>query len=218
MKRRVLGLFAAASLPFAVLAVGAGDANAWFHAGPAGTASGGGGSWSAHGWRGGSASGGGGSWSAQGWRGGTASGGGGAWHGTTAGGTSVSGYHYGGNYYGGSYYGGYHPPTTVNYYGNGCYNCGGWGAGAAAAGLLTGAAIGAAAASAGNAAATSNAYAAGVAAGTAQANAIGTIYATLPTGCAYQPAGATAYYHCGGFWVEPAFGANGVYYRSVPAP
>ena len=50
------------------------------------------------------------------------------------------------------------------------------------------------------------------------ANAIGTIYATLPTGCAYQPAGATAYYHCGGFWVEPAFGANGVYYRSVPAP
>ncbi len=41
-------------------------------------------------------------------------------------------------YYGGTYPA-YHPPVTVNNYGSGCYNCGGWStAGAAAAGLAVG--------------------------------------------------------------------------------
>ena len=29
-------------------------------------------------------------------------------------------------YYGAAVYPAYHPPTTVNYYGSGCYDCGGW--------------------------------------------------------------------------------------------
>ena len=75
-----------------------------------------------------------GSWSATGARGGTASGS----HYGTSGSWSAHGA-YGGTAYGGHYYGGtypaYHPPTTVNVYGSGCYNCGGWhAAGAAAAG------------------------------------------------------------------------------------
>ena len=52
---------------------------------------------------------------------------------------SVAGH--GGAYYHppAAYYPGYHPPTTVNYYGAGCYNCGGWStAGAAAAGAAVG--------------------------------------------------------------------------------
>src|SRR5215831_975460 len=46
-----------------------GPAAAWSHSGAYGSASGGGGSWSASGYRGGSASGGGGSWSGSNWRG-----------------------------------------------------------------------------------------------------------------------------------------------------
>ncbi len=203
----------------------AGPANAWFHRGYYGVAAGGGGSWAAHGWRGGSASGGGGSWSGTGWRGGTASSGGGSWsahgayggsaygsgrywHATSPGGATASGYYHGAYGYGGSYYGAYHPPTVVNYYGSGCGTCGGWGAGAAAATVVAGAALGVAA--------TSNAYSAGVAAG--QAQALGAIYAQLPAGCTYTAALGNTYYHCGNLWLEPAFGANGVYYRSVAAP
>jgi hypothetical protein len=54
-------------------------AAAWSHSGYHGSASGGGGSWSASGRYGGSASGGGGSWSGTGRYGGTASGGDGSW-------------------------------------------------------------------------------------------------------------------------------------------
>ena len=204
---------------FAVVVLAVQDANAWFHAGAYGTASGGGGSWSAHGWRGGSASGGGGSWSGTGYRGGTASGGGGSWsaHGAYGGSASGSGgYWHGTGAYGGSYYGGYHPPTTVNYYGSGCYNCGGWGGGAAATSLLAGAALGAAAANANNTANSANAYAAGVTAG--QASTLGAIYGQLPAGCTFTDVQGANYYHCGAMWLEPAFGANGVYYRSVAAP
>jgi hypothetical protein len=203
----------------ALVALAAHDASAWVRAGGFGTASGGGGSWSAHGWRGGSASGGDGSWSATGYRGGTASGGGGSWsaHGAYGGSAYGSGGEWHGTgAYGGSYYGGYHPPTTVNYYGSGCGTCGGWAAGAAATGLVAGAALGAAATSASNSANTANAYAAGVAAG--QAQAIGAIYGQLPAGCTYSPVGGTTYYQCNGMWLEPAFGANGVYYRSVAVP
>ena len=191
------------------------SADAWMRAGGMGVAHGGGGSWSAHGWRGGSASGGGGSWSGTGWRGGTASGGGGSWsahgayggsasgsggywHATGPGGATAGGYR--GVPYNGSYYGAYHPPTVINAYGAGCPTCGGWGVGAVAAGVVAGAAAGAAVAQA------------------TAAPAYGAIYATLPGGCAETVAAGNTYYHCGALWLEPAFGANGVYYRSVAAP
>jgi len=138
-----------------------------------------------------------------------------------AGGTAGYGWHgsaggWGGGYHGYGYHGyGYHQPVTVNhYYGGGCYGCGGWGgaAVAGAVGLAAGAAVGAAAASANSA----NAYAAGVAAGAAYA--IGTTYAALPAGCAYSPVGGASYYNCGGYWFQPAYGSNGVYYQVVPTP
>jgi hypothetical protein len=103
---------------------------------------------------------------------------------------------------------GYHPPTVVNhYYGaGGCWGCGGWPgpspAGAAAVGLVAGAAIGAAAA---NAAAR-------------PVYTTGTIYAALPAGCAYSPYGGAAYWSCNGAWFRPSYGANGTYYQVVPAP
>jgi len=181
-----------------------------------GYASGGGGSWSGHGWRGGSASGSGGSWSANGWRGGTASGGGGNWHATGAGGqTTYGGYH---SYYGG-YYGRYHPPTVINAYGVGCYNCGGWNAGGAAAlGVVGGMALGSTLTAAAQAN-SANAYAEGVAAGTAaMMPSYGAIYASLPGGCFYSPYGGFTYYRCSSYWLSPAYGANGVYYRVVAAP
>jgi hypothetical protein len=130
----------------------------------------------------------------------------GAWHGTT--GWNHPDY-------------GWHQPVTVNrYYNGGCYNCGGWyggyGAGGAAVGaavgLAAGTAIGAAAASSSNA----NAYAAGVAAGSAYA--LGSTFAALPAHCAYAPIGPTPYYNCSGYWLKPAYGANGVYYTVVPTP
>ena len=58
MKGMVIGL-----IGFLLSALACGPAGAWSHSGAYGTASGGGGSWSASGTRGGSASGGGGSWS-----------------------------------------------------------------------------------------------------------------------------------------------------------
>jgi hypothetical protein len=116
-------------------------------------------------------------------------------------------YAYGTHYAGSATYGGaYHPPAVVNqYYGTGCYDCGGWsGAGAAA---VAGVAVGAAVATA-NARAT---YA-------ATPYAYGDVYAALPAGCGYTPYGGVAYYNCGGTIFSPAYGANGVYYRVVPPP
>jgi len=147
---------------------------------------------------------------------------------TNAYGGSVTRYAYGTVAYGGSayyppgqhppYYGGsypaYHPPTTVNVYGSSCGNCGGWSAAGAAA-------AGAAVASANTSAAASTAYAAGYAAGSdaAPAYAMGAIYATLPAGCnSSATVGGTLYYLCGDTWFKPSYGANGVYYRVVPAP
>jgi hypothetical protein len=46
----------------------------------------------------------------------------------------------------------------------------------------------------------------------------GDVYAALPGGCGYVPYGGGAYYNCGGTWFTAAYGANGVYYRVVPAP
>lgn len=222
---------------FLAIALASQSADAWYHRGYYGTASGGGGSWSAHGYRGGSASGGGGSWSAESYRGGTASGSGGTWtaQGTSGGsasgdgrlltittpsGTTASGY--GTPYrYGGSYYSAYHPPAVVDYYGSGCYHCGGWAAGAVAAGVVADAAV------------TSVPPASPPPAdGSAQppppppsppsapaaVHTVTSIYTSLPPGCAFKPVGAANYYQCAGYWLEPAFGANGVFYRTVPAP
>jgi len=194
---------------------------AWSHSGRYGSASGGGGSWSASGWRGGSASGGDGSWNAHGAYGGSASGGDGSWsaHGADGGSAYHTSDYYGGTYHGTTtaydndhYYGGsysyYHPPTvTNNYYGGGCYDCGGWStAGAVAVGAAAGMAIGSAA--------TANAYNAGVVAGSTYP--VGAIYPYLPVGCVYRPIAAA--YECSGVWMRPAYGANGVYYRVVPGP
>ena len=223
MKKLILvASLAAIALPLA-------EANAWWRAGDwgrgggswsastsrGGYASGGDGSWSAHGYRGGTASGSDGSWNATGYHGGTASGGGGTWSATGANGHT---YYGGPDYWHGGYYGAYNAPTVVNAYGANCYNCGGWNTGGAvAAGLLAGTAVGAAAASSAN----SNAYAAGYAAGSTAtaANPPGTLYGTLPAGCAYRPIGSQAYYSCtDGLWFQPAYGANGVYYRVVTPP
>ena len=59
------------------------------------------------------------------------------------------------------------------------------------------------------AAAESNAYA-------ASGRHRGAIYPTLPAGCIYRPLPAA--YECGGYWLRAAYGANGIYYRGVPAP
>jgi hypothetical protein len=153
--------------------------------------------------------------------------------GTTSSGNTV----YASDHYGTAY--GYHPPTTVAVYGAGCYNCSsgasGWAvAGAAVAGAAVGAAVasantsaatanayaaGAATANANNASATANAYNAGVAAGAASVTySMGEIVATAPTGCVTPNVGGVTYYLCGNTWLQPSYGANGVYYRVVPAP
>lgn len=242
----VLAALLLATLPAA-------PAAAWSHSGAFGTASGGDGSWSAHGYRGGSASGGDGSWSGTGfrgstasgsdgswhasgyrggsasggdgswsgtgYRGGTASGGDGSWHATGADGGTASGgdgyWHatgpYGSTAYGGAtYYGGaystYHPPAVVNTYGTTCVNCGGWPvAGAAAVGGFLGARLAAEQAAASTPPPPPTYV-------------MGAIYPSLPPGCSYSTVNGKAYYACGGNWFTASFGANGVYYRVVPAP
>ena len=46
----------------------------------------------------------------------------------------------------------------------------------------------------------------------------GDVYSALPAGCLTRPYGGIGYYNCGGWWFSPAYGANGIYYRIVPAP
>jgi len=137
-------------------------------------------------------------------------------------------------YYGGAYaYPAYHPPTTVNYYGSSCYNCGGWStAGAAAAGVAVGMVAGAAVASASASANTTAAYNAGVAAGAASKPttviinnptpsttfSTGAVYAVLPAGATVVNQAGSTYYVSGNTWFQPAYGANGVYYTVVPTP
>src|SRR5271166_1616053 len=140
----------------------------------------------------------------------------------------------------------YHPPTTVGYYGAGCYNCSsGSVAGAAVVGAAVGVATGAAIASSQSAAASQNAYAQGYNAGatntanaaaananaaaananaaaananTAAAYAMGSVHGALPAGCITPSVSGGTYYLCGNTWFQPAYGANGVYYKVVPAP
>lgn len=130
-------------------------------------------------------------------------------------------------YYGNTYVG-YHPPATVNYYDSGCYECSDNNndAGAAAvAGAVVGLAAGAAVAGSEAAnASTTNAYNAGYDAAAANAPASGTfamgeVVAKLPAGCTSPPiAGNNTYFLCGNTWFMPSSGANGVYFRVVPAP
>jgi len=134
----------------------------------------------------------------------------------------TTGYHGGGSVSGyGSYNGAYHPPATVNnYYGTGCWNCGGWStvnnSAAFVGGVAAGTVVGAAAASA--AAANANAAAYAPPPPPVSAYAMGTIYAVLPAGCLYQPSGGHAYYLCSNTWFSPYYGANGTYYRVVANP
>ena len=138
---------------------------------------------------------------------------GGYYHGTSASNGTVS--HTG--YYGtstASYGNYYHQPAVVNSYGGpgGCYNCGGGGWGAAAAGVAVGTAVGVAV----GAANTSAAYSAGVNAGYAAAAPQPVAYARLPAGCFYRPLARE--YSCGSMWLAPAYGENGVFYQVVPPP
>ena len=121
-------------------------------------------------------------------------------------------------YYGGTY-AAYHPPTTVNYYGSWCYNCGGWStAGAAAAGAAVGMAAGAAVASANTAAATSSAYSAGYALARPTRVCHGRDLCDAAGRLRHLHRPGTTYYQCGTTWFQPSYGANGVYYRVVPTP
>jgi hypothetical protein len=106
-------------------------------------------------------------------------------------------------------------------------------------------AVGTARASANSNAATTSAYNAGVAAGSSNttavytagvatgatgtttttttttvhtASATGAIAAKLPPGSMSINKNGTTYYLNGNTWYQPAYGANGVYYRVVPAP
>jgi hypothetical protein len=107
-------------------------------------------------------------------------------------------------YYGNTTVYAYHPPTTVNYSSSSCSNCGGWStAGAVAAGVVVGAAVATAASSSTS---TKTTYT------------VGALYPTLPSGCATKNVNGTSYYQCGSNWFQPSYGANGVYYRYVPAP
>src|SRR6266550_346775 len=167
--------------------------------------------------------------------------------GTTSATYGEGAYHTGAYGYGTAYhpptaYYGYHPPATVNYYGSTCANCNGWAAAAAVTtAAVTGAAVASANANAANAnanaaAASANAYNAGYNAGTTTATtsqpatttptviatpgsySLGQMVAALPAGCITPTVQGTTYYLCGNTWFSAAYGANGVYYRVVPAP
>jgi hypothetical protein len=47
---------------------------------------------------------------------------------------------------------------------------------------------------------------------------MGASYATLPPGSTQINRGGVTYYLNGNTWFQPAYGANGVYYRVVPTP
>jgi hypothetical protein len=59
---------------------------------------------------------------------------------------------------------------------------------------------------------------AGAAVGLAAAGAyaIGTSLATLPGNCSYRDVYGAAYYVCGNTWLNPQYGANGLYYQVIP--
>ncbi len=86
----------------------------------------------------------------------------------------------------------YHPPVAVPYYSaSGCNGC------AVAAGAIVGMTAGAAVARAATAPAPAP-----------------VAYAALPAGCVYRL--LPHRYDCGGMWLAPTYGANGVYYVVSP--
>ena len=96
----------------------------------------------------------------------------------------------------------YHPPVAVPYYSaSGCNGC------AVAAGAIVGATAGVAIGAAAASAAQAPVYAPPPAP---------VAYAALPSGCVFRP--LPHEYDCGGTWLAPAYGANGVYYSVVPRP
>src|SRR5271157_5704511 len=121
----------------------------------------------------------------------------------------------------------YHPPTTVGYYGAGCYNCSsGSTAGAAAVGavvgMATGAAIASSASSSQSAAASQNAYAQGYNAGasnTANAAAANANAAAANANAAAANANVAAAYAMGSVHgalpagcIQPSVAGGGTYY------
>ncbi len=121
---------------------------------------------------------------------------------TTAGGfstyhppTGYAGYGYHAPVAGYAGYAPYHAPVAVPYAAGGCYGC------AAAAGAVVGLAAGAAIASAAH-----------------PVYPIGTAYAALPGGAVFVERNGLSYYQMGSTWLQPAYGANGVYYTVVAAP
>ena len=91
------------------------------------------------------------------------------------------------------------------------------------AGAVVGATVATAAASSNSDAATTNAYDAGSRRAAhrrppGDTYAMGALYPELPAGCIEPNVKDVAYYLCGNTWFEPTFGANGVYYKVVPAP
>ena len=135
---------------------------------------------------------------------------GGYWHGTAVGpngavhGSDYGGYYHGtavdgaGVYHTGGYGAYYHQPVVVNSYGAYCAGCGaaGWGAAAVAGAAVAGAAV----------------------ASASYGWPVGATYGYLPAGCSYNYIVGQVYYSCGAGWLQPAYGANGLYYRVVPAP
>ncbi|MDM0022345.1 hypothetical protein [Variovorax saccharolyticus] len=115
---------------------------------------------------------------------------------TTAGGFSAyrpPGYGYAG-------YAPYHAPVAVPYYHAGCYDC----AGAVAAGAVVGMAAGAAIATAAR-----PGY---------PVYQMGVNYATIPPDASVVTQGGVTYYQVGSTWLQPFYGANGVYYTVVQPP
>jgi hypothetical protein len=47
---------------------------------------------------------------------------------------------------------------------------------------------------------------------------MGMSYAVLPSGASSMNLGGATYYVSNNVWFQPAYGANGVYYRVVPKP
>ena len=93
-----------------------------------------------------------------------------------------------------------------SYYGSGCTNCGGWNAaGAAAVGGFLGARL-------------AEQEQAAQQAPPPPTYVMGGIYPALPAGCVQSGQGGGSTYDCNGTWFSASFGANGVYYRVVPAP
>ena len=52
---------------------------------------------------------------------------------------------------------------------------------------------------------------------TGSASSVGAILTTMPPHCTYVGGGENPFYDGNGMWLKPSYGANGVFYRVVPA-